>query len=83
MGPHERLEFRANIKLCAELGKKPTQTLDFIQKTRGDKSISRAVVFKWHKRFTDDRQDIGDNERPGRTAVIRASSSTSKKGITG
>ena len=79
MGSHERLEIRANIKFCAELGKTPTQTLDLIQKTRGDKSVSRALVFKWHKRFTDGRQDIGDDERPGRAAVIRASSSTSIK----
>ena len=67
MGSHERLDIRANIKFCAKLGKTPTQTPYFIQKTRGEKSVSRALVFKWHNRLTDGRQDIGDDERPGRT----------------
>jgi predicted transcriptional regulator len=81
MTSHERMEIRANIKFCADLGKTPTETYKLLQQTKRESSVSRALVFKWHKRFSDGRTDIKDDERPGRNAVIRTTSSTSIKKV--
>ena len=31
-----------------------------------DVHVSRLMVFKWHKRFRDERESIDDDERPER-----------------
>ena len=67
------------IKFCADLGKTPTETLKLLRTTRRNISVSRALVFKWHRRFKDGRQDIEDDERQGREAVIRTSRSSGKQ----
>ena len=53
--------------------------LKLLQKTRGNMSMSRATVFKCHRRFKDGRQILYDNERQGREAVTHTSSATSIK----
>ena len=39
--------------------------LKLLQKTRGNMSVSHAIVFKWHHWFKDGRQNLDDNERQG------------------
>ena len=48
MTPHEWLEIRAN-KFWTDFGKMQTETLEFLKKTRGNKSVSRTIAFKWHR----------------------------------
>ena len=53
--------------------------LKLLQKVRGNMSVSRAIVFKWHSRFKDDCQTVEDNGRQGREVDIHTSSATSIK----
>ena len=51
MSPSDRLEIRVIIKFCHDLGKTPTQTLKIIEQTKREHLVSRALVFKSHRRF--------------------------------
>ena len=70
MASSERTEMRTIIKFCNDLGKTPTETYKMIRKTRGDSGVSRALVFKWHKRFSEGRDNLQDDKRPGRPTSI-------------
>jgi len=48
----ERLEVRANIKFCMNLGKSATETFTMLQQAKGKDSVCRALVFRWHKQDT-------------------------------
>jgi len=62
MPSSDRLEIRSIIKFCHT----PTATYEKIQVTKGKDSVSRALVFSWHKRFKDGEESIEDRERKGR-----------------
>ena len=32
--------------------------------------MNRALVFEWHKRFTEDRESVRDDERRGRSKEV-------------
>jgi hypothetical protein len=55
----EKLETRAIIKLFKDLGKH----LKNAAKSRGKTSVSHALVFKWHKCFSEGRESIQDDTR--------------------
>jgi len=66
-------EQRVNSKFCVKLGKSATETYDLLQNIYGDECLSRTEVFEWFKRFKEGREEIGDDQRPGRL--------TSKKSV--
>jgi hypothetical protein len=68
------VEQRVNVRFCVELGKSATETYDLLKKVYGDECLSRTQVFEWFKRFKEGREEIGDDQRPGRP-------STSKKHV--
>ena len=76
-----KLETRAVIKLCKDLGKTPTDTYKLLQKIRGEKCVSRTLVFKWHKRFSEGRESLQDDSRPGRKSIVDAAQLTSIKAV--
>ena len=47
-------EQRSFIKFCVELGKTPVETKKMLEMTQSGSSVSRALVYRWHRRFTDD-----------------------------
>jgi hypothetical protein len=47
----ERLEVRANIMFCMNLGKSVTETCTMLQEAKGKDSVCRALVFRCTKRF--------------------------------
>ena len=55
-----KVEQRAVIKLCVDIGKTPTETHKFIKR-----SVTHSV-FKWHKRFSDCRCSLMDDKREGK-----------------
>lgn len=79
MMSQEKLETRAIIKFCKDLGKTPTDTCKMLQKSRGKTSVSRALVFKWHKRFSEGRESIQDDTRSGRKLHVNETHLTSIK----
>ena len=46
---------RSYIKFCVELGKTPIETKNMLKQTKSGSQVSRALVYRWHKRFTDDK----------------------------
>ena len=61
-----KVEQRAVIKFCADIGKTPTETHKFIKQSVTHSNVSRSLVFKWHKRFSDGRDSLMGDKREGR-----------------
>ena len=61
-----KVEQRAVIKFCVDIGKTPTETHKFIKQSVTHSNVSRLLVLKWHKRFSDGRGSLMDDKREGR-----------------
>ena len=59
----ENIEQRNAIKFCVKLNKSDTETSASLTKTYGDATLSRTVVFKWHKAFKEGRENVEDDPR--------------------
>ena len=68
MSLSDRLEIRVITQFCHNVGKTPTQTLTMIKQTKRGPLMSRALVFKWHRRFFADGQDSLE-EQEGRAVM--------------
>ena len=66
MPSSDRLEFRTIIKFCHDFGQTPSQTLKLIEKTKRDKPVSRALVLKLHRRFSEGQGSFEEREGRGR-----------------
>ena len=62
MSPSDRLEIRVIIEFCHDLGKTPTQTLKMIEQTRREHLVSKALVFKRHRRFSVAQDSLEEQE---------------------
>jgi len=60
-----------NVKFLVKLKKLATETFQLLTEAYGEDCMSRARVFEWHKRFSEGRESLKDDDRPGRprTAV--------------
>ncbi|XP_060596511.1 protein GVQW3-like [Ruditapes philippinarum] len=67
-------EHRTIIKFCVNLGKTPTQTQKMLETAKVRPLVCRSLVFKWHKRFRDGREDIEDDKGRGRKSTLTAAS---------
>jgi len=56
-----------------DLRKILTEALELFQEVYGDKTMSRARVFEWHKRFQERREDIEVDSKSGRPSTSRTS----------
>ncbi|XP_060562259.1 protein GVQW3-like, partial [Ruditapes philippinarum] len=63
-------EQRVFIKFCVNLGKTPTETKQLLKQANNGRTVSRPLVFRWHKEFRDGRKSTKDKERSGRPSVI-------------
>ena len=63
------VEQRVNVKFCVKLGKSATETYDLLKKVYGDECLFRTQVFECFKRFKEGREEIGDDQRPGRPST--------------
>jgi hypothetical protein len=43
-----------------KLKKTATEMFNLLYKAYGENTLSRAYVFKWHKRFAEGREDVED-----------------------
>ena len=60
------------IKFCFKLGKNDaTETYGMLQNAFGASCMNQASVFKWHKRFKEERESVMDDERCGRSNEVR------------
>ena len=62
----ENNEQRYAIKFCVKLNKSATETFASLTEAYGDATLSRAMVFKWHKAFKEGRKNVEDDPHSGR-----------------
>ena len=62
MSLSDRLEIHVIIKFNQDLGKVSTRTLKMIDQTKREQLVSRALVFKWHRRFADGQNSLEEQD---------------------
>jgi hypothetical protein len=67
----QKVQQRCAIKFCVKLGKSATVTYEKLQRAYGEHSLSRAQVFRWHKSFSEDREQVEDEPRAGRPSTSK------------
>ena len=65
------MDGRYAIKFCVKLGKNAAETFEMIKTAYGETFMSRATVFRWHKKFQEGREEVRDEERSGRERDVR------------
>ena len=61
----ENIEQRYAIKFCVKLNKSVTETFASLTEAYGDATLSRTMVFKWHKAFKAGLENAEDDPRSG------------------
>ena len=62
----ENIEKQYAIKFCAKLNKPATETFASLTEAYGDATLSRTMVFRWHKAFKEGRENVEDDPHSGR-----------------
>jgi len=62
----ENIEQWYTIKFCVKLNKSATETFASLTEAYGDATLSRTMVFKWHKALKEGRENVEDDPRSGR-----------------
>jgi len=69
-----------NVKFCVKLEKSDTETYDLLKKVYGVDCLSRTQVFEWFKRFKEGREEIRDDQHPGRPSTTKTEANIEKVG---
>jgi len=59
------------IKFCVKLGESATVTYEWLQRAYGKHSLSRPQVFRWHKSFLENREQVENEPRAGRPSTSK------------
>ena len=62
----ENIKQRYAIKFCVKLNKSAKETFAALTEAYGDATLSRTMVFKWHKAFKGGQENFKDDPRSGR-----------------
>jgi len=62
----ENIKQRYAIKFCVKLNKSATGTFASLTQAYGDTTLSRTMVFKWHKAFKEGQENFENDPRSGR-----------------
>jgi len=65
----ENIEQWYAIKFCVKLNKSATETFASLTEAYRDATLSRTMVFKWHKAFKEGRENAEDDPCSGRTIL--------------
>ena len=60
-----KIEQRYAIKFSVKLNKSATETFVSLTEAYGDATLSRTMVFKWHRPFKGGRENVEDDPRSG------------------
>jgi hypothetical protein len=73
-----KIEQRTNVRYVAKLKKTATKTYQLLREVYGEDTLSRARVFEWHRKFLGGREDVEDDERPGRPITMKTDENVDK-----
>jgi len=76
------VEQRVNVKFWLKLGKSATETYDLLKNVYGDECLSRTQAFEWFERSKEGREEIGDDQHPGRPSTPKTDANIEKVGET-
>ena len=65
-----KAEQQMYINVCVELQKTPVETKKLLEQTQTSSTVSRALVYRWHRRFSDYLETPYDSKGAGRPSVI-------------
>ena len=65
------LEQQTNIKFLVKIGKSGNKIREMLLQVYGDNAMKKTAVYKWLKRFSEERESVTDEERSGRPATRR------------
>ena len=74
-------ETRAVIKFCVDLEKTPTETMKMMKDANRSSNVSRPLVFKWHKRFSEGRESLKDDTGRERKRIVNAGTVATVKSL--
>jgi hypothetical protein len=72
------IEQHTNIKFLAKLKKTATEMYQLLLEVHGEHTLSQARVFEWHRGFLGGREDVEDDERPGRPITMKTDENVDK-----
>ena len=52
------MEQSYDMKFCVKLNKSATEAFASLTEAYGDATVSRTMVFKWHKAFKESRENV-------------------------
>jgi transposase len=73
-----KVEQRVAVMFLVKLNKMPTECFRILTEAYGADCMSRARVFEWHKRFSEGREDVKGDERPGRPCTSKTNENVEK-----
>jgi transposase len=74
-----KIEQHIILKFLVKLKKKKiSECFQLLKEGYGDNVMSRARVSEWHKRFMEDREEVEDDERPGRPSTSKTEENVEK-----
>ena len=62
----EKLKQQAIIQFYVGLGHTSVQTMEMLNRSTIKPSVARSLVYNWHKRYSEGRETVMDDERCGR-----------------
>jgi len=74
----QKFEQSCAIKFCVKLGESATVTYQKLQRAYGENSLSRAQVFRWHKSFSEGREQVEDEPHAGRLSTSKTNNNVER-----
>ena len=72
------LQQRVCIQFFAKNVFNGAQTLEMLEKSFGNDTLTRSNVFRWHERFRSGRESVEDDERSYRPSTAKTDENTNK-----
>lgn len=73
------MEFqRECIKFCVKNNLKCSDVVTMLSKAYGDECMSKTQIYLWYQRFKDGREEVSDDQRPGRPVSTRTDENIEK-----
>jgi len=74
----QKFEQSSAIIFCVKLGESATVTYKKLQRAYGERSLSRAQVFRRHKSILEGQEQVDDEPRAGRTSTSKTDENVEK-----
>ena len=72
----KKMDQRIFIKFCVKNGIKCSKTLEMLKVAYGECTVSQKSVYEWYKLFTEGREEVNDDVRPGRPSMSTTNEKT-------